>query len=105
MDVQSSRKGIWKFWKKGSIYSCRAHIATSFVLAPIMIREEIPENIQRFGQCKEVDPGGVRVRLVVSSSCTVVSCQFLGRTVQMAVQWVFGNVAPQMCRQSMATRA
>jgi hypothetical protein len=35
-------------WQKGPIYSCGAHIATSFVLAAIVVREEIAEQIQRF---------------------------------------------------------
>jgi hypothetical protein len=95
MDVRSSRKGVWKFWQKGPIYSCRAHIATSFVPAAIVIGEEIPEKIQRFWECEEADLGGARVRLVVSSSCTVVRCQFLGRTVRMVVRWVFGSGPPK----------
>jgi hypothetical protein len=92
-------------WKKGPIYSCRAHIATSFVLVAIVVREEIAEKIRRFQECEEADPGGARVRLVVSSSCTVVRCQFLGRTVRMVVRWVFRVVAPQMHGRSMVTRA
>jgi hypothetical protein len=42
MDAVGSRNGEWKFGKN-PIYSCRAHIATSFV--PIAI--VIPEQIQR----------------------------------------------------------
>jgi hypothetical protein len=73
-------------WKKGPIYSYGAHIATSFVLSAIVVREEIEEQIQSFQECEEADLGGARVRLVVSSSCTVVRGQFLGRTVQMVVR-------------------
>jgi hypothetical protein len=79
-------------WKKGPIYSCGAHIATSFVLAGIVVREDIAEHIRRFQECEEADPGGARVWLVVSSSCTVVRCQCLGRTVR----WIFRVVAPQV---------
>jgi hypothetical protein len=32
-------------WQKRPIYSCGAHIATSFVLATIVVREEIAEKI------------------------------------------------------------
>jgi hypothetical protein len=32
-------------WQKGPIYSCRAHIATSFVLVVIVVREEIAGKI------------------------------------------------------------
>ena len=42
MDAVGSWNGEWKFGKN-PIYSCRAHIATSFVLAAIVI----PERIQR----------------------------------------------------------
>ena len=83
-------------WQKGPRYSCGAHITTSFSLAAIVVREEIAEKIKRFRECEEADPGGARVRLVVSSSCTVVRCQFLGRIVQMVVRWVFGSGDPQM---------
>jgi hypothetical protein len=61
-------------WQKGPIYSCRAQIATSFVLVAIVVREEIAEQIRRFQECEATDPGGARVRLVVSSSYTVVRC-------------------------------
>jgi hypothetical protein len=40
--------------------------------------------------------GGARVSLVVSSSCTVVRCHFLGRIVRMVIQWVLRVVPPQM---------
>jgi hypothetical protein len=83
-------------WKKGPIYSCGSHIATSFVLAAIVVREDIVEKIRIFQECKEADPGGVRVKLVVSSSCIVVWCQFLGRTIRMAIRWIFRVVAPQV---------
>ena len=39
-DTVSSRNGEWKFGKN-PIYSCRAHIATSFVPAAIVIPEQI----------------------------------------------------------------
>jgi hypothetical protein len=42
MDIVGSRNDEWKFGKN-PIYSCRAHIATSFVPASIVI----PEHIQR----------------------------------------------------------
>jgi hypothetical protein len=42
MDAVGSRNGEWKFGKN-LIYSCRAHIATSFVPAAIVI----PEQFQR----------------------------------------------------------
>ena len=43
MDAVGSRNSEWKLGKKNLIYSCRAHIATSFVPAAIVI----PERIQR----------------------------------------------------------
>jgi hypothetical protein len=39
MDTVGSRNGEWKFGKR-PIYSCTAHIATSFVLAAIVIGRE-----------------------------------------------------------------
>jgi hypothetical protein len=39
MDVVGSRNGEWKFGKN-PIYNCRAHIATSFVPAAIVIPEQ-----------------------------------------------------------------
>ena len=95
MDVQSSRKGVWKFWQKGPIYSCRAHIATSFVPTTKLVGKEILEQIRRFWERMVADSRGARVRLVVSSSCTVVRCQFLGRTVRMVLQWVLGVGSPR----------
>jgi hypothetical protein len=40
MDVVGSRNHEWKFGKN-PIYSCRAHIATSFVPAAIVIPKKI----------------------------------------------------------------
>jgi hypothetical protein len=47
MDVVGSRNGEWKFGKN-PIYSCRAHIATSFVPAAIVNSRADREEIERF---------------------------------------------------------
>jgi hypothetical protein len=71
---------------KWTIYSFGAHIATSFVPAAIVVKEDIADHIQRFQECEKADLRGARVRLVVSSSCTVIRCKFLGRTIRMVVR-------------------
>jgi hypothetical protein len=45
MDTWGSRNGEWKFGKR-PIYSCRAHIATSFVPAAIVIGKADSEEIE-----------------------------------------------------------
>jgi hypothetical protein len=45
MDVVGSRNGEWKFGKN-PIYSCRGHIATSFVLVDTVNSREDPEEIE-----------------------------------------------------------
>jgi hypothetical protein len=46
-DVVGSRNGEWKFGKN-PIYSCRAHIATSFVPAATVNSRADREEIERF---------------------------------------------------------
>jgi hypothetical protein len=56
MDVVGSRNGEWKFGKN-PIYSCRAHIATSFVPAATVIPEHIQRILSNFESTRHPFPG------------------------------------------------
>jgi hypothetical protein len=70
---------VLEVWQKGTIYSCRAHNATSFVPAVLVSGREILEEIWRFWEIEPADSGSTSVRLVVGSSCILVRISFLGR--------------------------
>jgi hypothetical protein len=65
---------------KGTIYSCRAHIATSFVPATRVIGKETLGEIWRFWEIKPVESGSTSFGLVIISSCIVARGSFLGRS-------------------------
>ena len=56
MDVVGSRNGEGKFGKN-AIYSCRAHIATSFVPAAIVIPEQSQRSLSDSESTRHPFPG------------------------------------------------
>jgi hypothetical protein len=64
MDAVGSRNGEWKFGKN-PIYSCRAHIATSFVPAATVSSRADREEIERFREHEASVSRCASFRLVV----------------------------------------
>jgi hypothetical protein len=65
--------------EKWTIYSCRAHKATSFVLIVLLSGRAFLEEIWRFWEIEVVDSGSTSFRLVVVSSCIELGFLFLGK--------------------------
>jgi hypothetical protein len=74
MDAVGSRNGEWKFGKN-PIYSCRAHIATSFVPAATVSSRADREEIERLREHEASVSQCARVRLVDLSGPTL----FIGK--------------------------
>jgi hypothetical protein len=71
MDVVGSRNDEWKFGKNPT-YSCRAHIATSFVPAATVIPERIE---RRFSDSESTRPRFPSCELQVSRLNVLLSCR------------------------------
>jgi hypothetical protein len=84
--------------EKGTIYSCRAHNATSFVPVVVVSGREVSEEIWRFQEIEPADSGSTSVRLVVISSCIVIRISFLGRACTDGRTGGFVRVAPPSAR-------
>jgi hypothetical protein len=80
--------------EKWTIYSCRAHNATSFVPAVLLSGRAILEEIWRFWEIEAADSGSTSFRLVVVSSCIELGFHFWAGPVRRVVQGVLWVWAP-----------
>jgi hypothetical protein len=78
MDAMGSRNGEWKLGKN-PIYSCRAHIATSFVLAASVSSRADREEIEQLREHEASVSRRASFRLVVRTSCIAIGFKILDR--------------------------
>jgi hypothetical protein len=77
------------------IYSCRAHIATSFVLSTRVTRREVFRgDLEILERMRQSDLVPTSFNLVVLSSCIEVDFQFLGRVCTESRIGGFMGVGP-----------
>ena len=86
--------------EKGTINSCRAHNATSFVPVVLVSGREVSEDIWRFQENEAVDSGPTRFRLVVLSSYIELGFLFVGRAYTEGLTEGFVVVGPPVHERS-----
>jgi hypothetical protein len=97
--IESGSLEIW------TIYSCRAHNATSFVPAVLLSGRASLEEFWRFWEIEAADSGPVSFRLVVVSSCIELGFLFLGRACTEGRTGGFVGVGPPVHGRSRNLRA
>jgi hypothetical protein len=80
--------------EKWTIYSCRAHKATSFVIVSLLSGRTILEDIWRFEEIKAINSGSMSFKLVFISSCIELGFLFLGRACMEGRTGGFVGVGP-----------
>jgi hypothetical protein len=91
--------------EKWTIYSYRAHNATSLVPAVLLSGRASLEEFWRFWEIKAADSGPTSFKLVVISSCIELGFLFLGRVCTKGRTGVFVGVGPPVCGRSRKLRA